>query len=231
MSTSDSINYRLSPNEDTRRPLSTYDNLNANHTLTGENITDDNMNNGQTIPGNANEFPFGDISFRFDELRLQQQHQNGQTTTTICQRHEYENVIEKPVHSPAKSRFLGLNGDVVDSNGVILGTESMENDPLLDEQNHIQTTRTQYQNVPNNSVAFMTNTQENPNESLNESITITGIERSSGTSSPMKSTKSVKLDNSNFRLSQSLSQVRNAIQGENNKELNRDLLRILIRRS
>lgn len=206
MSTSDSkLNYRLSPPNKTTK---SFDNLNANNGSRTINssanlkrtnaMTDDECDDvRQTNGKNVNEFPFGDISFRFDELKnghstaptttmnnnsgnsarmdsddfnykmvrsngnnhcgieygimgnsngagLHHQHRNNEMSSSSSNRmpaaivamnnaiaqlsapahHEYENVdgddtdtnayrsiAGKPVHSDAKSTFLGLNSN------------------------------------------------------------------------------------------------------------------------
>lgn len=253
----------------------TYDNLNANggsRTINSANaMTDDDSGDvRQTNGKNVNEFPFGDISFRFDELQnchsnqtainsgsgnsarmdsddfnykmvrsngnhrnieygnngngngtgLPHQHRTNKDVYTtsanqmpaaiaamnnaIAQlspptdaHHEYENVdgaddtdqsayrsmAGKPVHSDAKSMFLGLknnsaNRSIVcvetpprqlpdDINENVTSADVEEFEPLLDtalESNRITcaptrtpATTNQYQNVPSNSVCFVTN--------------------------------------------------------------------------
>lgn len=190
MSTGENVKLRTAPNQESARPLSTYDNLNNDTKLNA-------CENNDTIQRteNVNEFPFSGISFRFDELKQLNQnttpivhtssngydninnnnyksHRNinsnvnnnshmngngvnqirghqGHTVTTIAQNHstsssptnsssstsessssssensykhsslQYANlaenpivnrsIINKPVHSPAKSQFLGLH--------------------------------------------------------------------------------------------------------------------------
>lgn len=275
MSTNDSkLNFRLSPSNKTA--TKTYDNLNANggsRTINSANaMTDDDSGDvRQTNGKNVNEFPFGDISFRFDELQnchgnqtainsgnsarmdsddfnykmvrsngnhrnieygnmgngngtgLHHQHRTNKDVYTtsanqmpaaiaamnnaIAQlspppqptaaNHEYENVggvddtdqsayrsmAGKPVHSDAKSMFLGLknnsaNKSIVcvespprqlsdDINENVTSADVEEFEPLLDtalESNRITcaptrtpATTNQYQNVPSNSVCFVTN--------------------------------------------------------------------------
>lgn len=78
MSTADKINFRPSPNQESARPLSTYDNLSTNaHDTNGTNDTNsyanndnNNENTSQTENKNLNHrSPFGCISFQFDDLK------------------------------------------------------------------------------------------------------------------------------------------------------------------
>lgn len=71
MSTTDKINFRLSPNQESARPLSHYDNLNNNTHDTNSYANDNNNENtSQTDNKNLNHrSPFGGISFQFDDLK------------------------------------------------------------------------------------------------------------------------------------------------------------------
>lgn len=276
MSTGDSkLNFRLSPTSN--KATKSFDHLNANNGSRTINpaanaITDDDSGDvRQTNGKNVNEFPFGDISFRFDELKncqsnqtpisnnsgnsarmdsddfnykmvrsngnhhrnieygnmgngngaeLHHRNRNNEVYTTSSNQmpaaiaamnnaiaqlsapaahHEYENVdgndetdtntyrsmTGKPVHSDAKSTFLGLknaNGSnksdaksivsvetpprqSYDDSDNVTSADVEEFEPLLDalESNKMTSasTRTpasvQYQNVPNNSVCFVAN--------------------------------------------------------------------------
>lgn len=269
MSTNDSkLNFRLSPSNKTAK---SNDNLNANNGSRPINfaadskrmnaMTDDDSDDvRQTNGKNVNEFPFGDISFRFDELKncqsnqtainnnsgnsvrmdsddfnykmvrtngnhrnieygnmgngngvgLPHQNRNKETYTTSSNQmpaaivamnnaiaqlsaaphHEYENVDDndatdtnayrsiagKPVHSDAKSTFLGLKSNIEsivsvetqpnDDSENVTSADVEEFEPLLDslESNRFTsavtqtpTSAAQYQNVPNNSVCFVKN--------------------------------------------------------------------------
>lgn len=79
--TADKENYLLTPNMDnnnyTHRPLSAYDNLHstATHSPATATITQQKSSPNHSH-GNEKEFPFNDISFRFDDLPLQHQQPN-----------------------------------------------------------------------------------------------------------------------------------------------------------
>lgn len=235
MSANDKVNYRNSPysGEDSKRPLSTYDNLNANTmTIATIDSIDSRQHDEQFTASNINEFPFGDISFRFDELQ-QSQNQNN-TNRNIEPRpndewpHEYENVSGSPtpksVHSAAKSRFLGLNHNNL-SNTIVDGElQSLEDEPLLDQPGVSMIKRAHYENVPTNSTSYVMNTRNSDDEcdgcdqeqgkcskhksnGVNHSMNSAGIDPPTSNAA-MKAAKTVTLDNSDFRLNQSLSQVR-----------------------
>lgn len=286
MSTGDSkLNFRLSPSH---KKAKSFDNLNANNSTLAINSTDskalnamtDAVNIGdmrQTNGKNANEFPFGDITFRFDELKncesnnqmsinnnsgnsarmdsddfnykmvrsndsngygdgrhrnnnninligtnmgngnggIHHQNRNREMkymspsdqmpaaivamNNAIAQlsavHHEYENVSDtddtdtnayrsiagKPVHSDAKSTFLGLkntnnnkyyaksmvdedtqSNQLYDDSVNVTSADVEEIEPLIDNLDANRITRApssivQYQNVPNNSACFVAN--------------------------------------------------------------------------
>lgn len=85
MSTNEHVKFRLAPNQEIARPLSTYDNLNNDSKMNGINeCENDSIQRSEHV----NEFPFNGISFRFDELK--QLNQN--TTPTIHSSNGYDNV-------------------------------------------------------------------------------------------------------------------------------------------
>lgn len=113
MSSNEKVKFRSIPNQESDRPLSTYDNLNNGDTKT----------NGSTTPTpatsenecierceNANEFPFTGISFRFDELKqLQQQQQQPNTAPIIHTSNGYDNVTNNnyKLHRSSNSNSNG----------------------------------------------------------------------------------------------------------------------------
>lgn len=73
--TTDKDNFLLTPNMDINnytRPLSAYDNLHSTSTQSPATITQQKSSPNHSN-GNEKEFPFNDISFRFDDLPLQNQ--------------------------------------------------------------------------------------------------------------------------------------------------------------
>lgn len=71
----DKENFLLTPNMDINnysRPLSAYDNLHSTSTHSPATITQQKSSPNHSH-GNEKEFPFNDISFRFDDLPLQNQ--------------------------------------------------------------------------------------------------------------------------------------------------------------
>lgn len=236
MSVDDTVNFRTSSYDgDSKRPLSTYDNLHANNTTVATiNSTDPRQDSEQSSASNINEFPFGDISFRFDELQQRQSRNNNQFTgqmfddsfqfphsSDACDdrgksmQHDYENVSEatvaKPVHSAAKSRFLGLNHNACGDGGI----ESLENEPLLDESGPYVINRVQIENIPSNSRGDKIDCSDcslgqctrHQYEGKGGSMSSAGIDPPTSNAG-MKSAKTVTLDNSDFRMNQSFSQVR-----------------------
>lgn len=98
MSSNEKVKFRSIPNQESDRPLSTYDNLNNGDTKTNGSTTaipPTSENECIERCENANEFPFTGISFRFDELKqLQQQQQQQQPNTApiIHTSNGYDNV-------------------------------------------------------------------------------------------------------------------------------------------
>lgn len=249
MAASEQVNVRLSPNRETKRPLSTYDNLNTIDATTNSSDSDGiSSADDRPIADNVNGFPFGDISFRFDELQNRQSNQfaahnnnnnrginsinnnnsddddtnykfppsNGNHSENApiknsshlyprghaitvdpmqfpTQNHQYEDIsgdpdvyrqiTGKPVHSDAKSLFLGLTQNGGNEDGKSFthapvkplratqqhikrldssektpfedNVDSQEEEPLLDGPSPgRQVAYAQYQNVPANSVCF-----------------------------------------------------------------------------
>lgn len=71
MSTAEKINFRPSPNQESARPLSTYDNL-SNNTHDPNSYANDNNNENTSQTENKtsnHRSPFGGISFQFDDLK------------------------------------------------------------------------------------------------------------------------------------------------------------------
>lgn len=92
MSSNEKVKFRSIPNQESDRPLSTYDNLNNGDTKTNGSTTATSVTSENECE-NANEFPFTGISFRFDELKqLQQQQQQPNTAPIIHTSNGYDNV-------------------------------------------------------------------------------------------------------------------------------------------
>lgn len=144
MASSDKVKLRMSPNKELKRPLSTYDNLNTINSTESNLAEDHQMVNGQ----NVNEFPFGEISFRFDELQ-----QNGQSNQS------------SPVILPNKHRILNSSDNNNDTNYKLLqntfnrnnsqSENAIENGPS--HQNQLQQGYTTAASTPQNHMHVMSN--------------------------------------------------------------------------
>lgn len=136
--TADKENYLLTPNMDINnytRPLSAYDNLHSTSTHSPATITQQKSSPNHSN-GNEKEFPFNDISFRFDDLPLQNQpnHFNqirsnstisnsncngnhnkstSQGYTTIANHNGINNTDNKTAHIPAVNNIDGSNSKML----------------------------------------------------------------------------------------------------------------------
>lgn len=112
----DQINFRSSPSNSSPseipRPLSTYDNLNDIKSIVPETESINTMGNK-----NVNEFPFSGISFRFDELKQLQQHQQPNASSPQSTSNGYDNIENNNFNTsnsstnPNKQYINNINGN------------------------------------------------------------------------------------------------------------------------